>query len=653
MVGSTRVISALATVTTLGALALAAEPSRVSLARGVSLAPAAGVAGSTVNSLLRADLDRDGRAELIAAYRAPQGGAVAIYHQDHSGRYQDQVQVFTLLARPDFLAAIDADADGNLDLVAGTRGSAVLEVLVGDGRGWLQQARPVVLGGALSAMAAADVDRDSVGEVAVAIESSVQLLSSTRGIMAASPIEIARADSNVNALLFAQLDNGFALDLALATDRSVSVVRGNEQNFSGAAISSTLLESAVGSITAASFVPGRPAQLAVLTGDGLVQLFDARSGLREERRLAVGTTASKLTSGKFSSGDGSDLVVLGDNWLRLIAGGHDFGFTATDLPQRGRPLDALAAPSTNGGLSDLVLALDDAGAPVISAQGNDAAFVVTSTADTADAVIDGVCDDGAGNCTLRAAIQEANAAIGADTITFNLGAGTPTITLATAMVQIVDTVDINGNTGGSTRVELNGNSITQPPIFLAVGSSGSAIRGLVINRAGTATTGAPGIRIESGSNLVENCYIGTDNAGGSTVAQNRGGGVIITGTAATGNTIGGTTAAQRNLISRNSLDGVLIVRAPPATGCSAIHRRRCHRQCRSGEQPDGSQCHRRSAEQPDRRRHRDAGNSSGQCPGRQQHEFDCVQRQHRQRKHRARQHHGTARRRHRHHLQLG
>ncbi len=36
-----------------------------------------------------------------------------------------------------------------------------------------------------------------------------------------------------------------------------------------------------------------------------------------------------------------------------------------------------------------------------------ASFVVTSVADNADAALDGVCADAAGQCTLRAAMQEA------------------------------------------------------------------------------------------------------------------------------------------------------------------------------------------------------------------------------------------------------
>src|SRR5688572_16702390 len=59
-------------------------------------------------------------------------------------------------------------------------------------------------------------------------------------------------------------------------------------------------------------------------------------------------------------------------------------------------------------------------------------FTVNSTADSSDASPgDGICDAGAGVCTLRAAIEEANANVGADTIHFNIGTGAQTISPAT------------------------------------------------------------------------------------------------------------------------------------------------------------------------------------------------------------------------------
>lgn len=89
-----------------------------------------------------------------------------------------------------------------------------------------------------------------------------------------------------------------------------------------------------------------------------------------------------------------------------------------------------------------------------------AAFTVNSTADAVDATPgDGACDDGAGNCTLRAAIMEANALPGADTIT--LPAGTYILSISgrgedaaqTGDLDITDDLTINGAGAAVTIVD--------------------------------------------------------------------------------------------------------------------------------------------------------------------------------------------------------
>ena len=78
-------------------------------------------------------------------------------------------------------------------------------------------------------------------------------------------------------------------------------------------------------------------------------------------------------------------------------------------------------------------------------------FTVDSTADYGDVTPgDGKCDIGTimligERCTLRAAIQEANATTGADTINFAIPATEdPTITPASELPKITTTVTING-----------------------------------------------------------------------------------------------------------------------------------------------------------------------------------------------------------------
>ena len=57
----------------------------------------------------------------------------------------------------------------------------------------------------------------------------------------------------------------------------------------------------------------------------------------------------------------------------------------------------------------------------LGAEASPATFTVDSTGDGGDSnTTDGVCDDGSGNCTLRAAIEQANADAGTDTVEFGI-----------------------------------------------------------------------------------------------------------------------------------------------------------------------------------------------------------------------------------------
>jgi CSLREA domain-containing protein len=98
-------------------------------------------------------------------------------------------------------------------------------------------------------------------------------------------------------------------------------------------------------------------------------------------------------------------------------------------------------------------------------------LVVNSAGDAGDSDPgDEVCRTAASatECTLRAAIQEANAWAGADTITFNLPAGSLTILPASELPEITETVIIDatsqpGYVLGTTMVALDGSSMPPDP----------------------------------------------------------------------------------------------------------------------------------------------------------------------------------------------
>jgi len=141
------------------------------------------------------------------------------------------------------------------------------------------------------------------------------------------------------------------------------------------------------------------------------------------------------------------------------------------------------------------------------------AIIVNETGDDPDAdTSDGTCDRDAstpGNqCTLRAAIETANANPGQETINFDIpGGGVPTISPQTPLPTVQDPVVIDATTQpGEGRVRLDGNSAGAGANGLRITAGSSTVRGLIITR-----FARHGILLESnGDNLIEGNYIGTD-----------------------------------------------------------------------------------------------------------------------------------------------
>ena len=176
-------------------------------------------------------------------------------------------------------------------------------------------------------------------------------------------------------------------------------------------------------------------------------------------------------------------------------------------------------------------------------------WVVNSAADGADSSVgNGICATSGGACTLRAAIQEANALAGHDTIGFAIGSGVQTINLSSSLPTITSPVTIDGTSqpgfSGSPIIVLDGGGSRGP----VVSAGGSTIRGLVL-----IAFAGDGLTLRgAGGNVVETCYIGMA-ADGTTAAGNSGSGIVIDGSP--NNRIGGTTIPQRNLISGNTGKG--------------------------------------------------------------------------------------------------
>ncbi|GAC1387371.1 MAG: hypothetical protein NVS1B7_1500 [Candidatus Saccharimonadales bacterium] len=174
-------------------------------------------------------------------------------------------------------------------------------------------------------------------------------------------------------------------------------------------------------------------------------------------------------------------------------------------------------------------------------------------------------DSGPGS--FRQAILDANSNPGSDTINFSIPVNCPHIIPTSPLPPINSTVaspaiiDATGqtcNVGGanSPKIELSGNGAGAGArgLYITGNAAGSSVRGLVINR-----FGGQGIFIDTNNVTIVGNYIGT-TLDGTASAGNGGDGVaIFSGTnaaTANNNIIGGTTLADRNIISGNSQNGV-------------------------------------------------------------------------------------------------
>ena len=239
-------------------------------------------------------------------------------------------------------------------------------------------------------------------------------------------------------------------------------------------------------------------------------------------------------------GSAVDYMAAGSHWMSCeYIDGPDalktpwrasFGFVSNESGAAVAvlPLDAL---------SDLVILRNGPSVPTAVITAPPMTFTVTNTNDS-------------GPGSLRQAILDANANAGADMIVFNIpGASVQTITPTSALPTITDPVTIDGTTqpgfAGSPIIELSG-AIAGATNGLNITAGSSTVLGLVINR-----FMGDGIFLDkNGGNVIEGNFIGTDVTGAQALGNSSAGVQVACGSA--NNKIGGTAASARNVISGNN-----------------------------------------------------------------------------------------------------
>lgn len=580
-------------------------------------------------ALAAGDFDEDGMPDLVTGYAAAAGGvlglnrgnAAAVYPRSRTGgatfegasaasgsvanaanateaapAFLSPACVWPLADTPDFVVTGDFNADGHLDVVFAARGKAELHLMAGDGRGNLGAAQTLALPGALTTLAAGDVNRaDGLADLVLGIETAggAQLLiyESPDGAWRTRP-EVFALKQRAEALAVGRIDRDAFSDVVVGAGSEMTVVRGRDRLLSldeahrstvrPATVERVAMPSAIRSLAVGSFADGGR-QVAALLDGGAVYLasekivssdtkrFNRRAATEWRSELFVeGATdhMTELVCAKVSPGTHDDLVLTGAGSRRLeiisrrgTTGGASAVESASATFELDSPLVAALPMRLNAdALSDFVVLRQGVAQPAVVESVPEAIFTVTSTADS-------------GPGSLRDAITQANQTPGTDVILFSISSGAQTIAVQSPLPTITEAVTIDATSqpgfAGRPIIELSSAAATGffgSGLVISSGGGGTTVRGLVIN--GFA---GDGITISSSNNVIEGNFIGTDRTGVSAVS-NGGDGINLTGfttAAVNNNRIGGTVAAARNVISGNSSNGVRIVGTQTLLGLTA------------------------------------------------------------------------------------
>lgn len=570
-------------------------------------------------ALASADLNEDGIPDLVTAWSTGASGLIKIHLGNPEGfggglteAEAGQTDSFfpgrlaaNVPEAPLFVETGDFTGDGHQDVLCTWRGSTQLWLLAGDGNGNVLPAREIKIPGSITAVQVGQINRhDGLNDVMLGVstadEAHLLVFDSATGGLGARPETISVSSpvteiavGNVIGAIWADIVGVAGKDLILIAGRDLSAAVAPAQ------VEIRTFSEGLTSVAVGNFTGGPAPDVAVLDTAGSLHILNGdvashstKASIREsagslgnwrDETRFLGSQIAQLMSVKMSSVPYAELLATDTtSRMHLVTASSEQPFEPVEFTSFNEVVDVLPLKINGDGLEDLVV-LQTGDVPLMRLVTLPmATFTVNSTGNGADSnTADGVCNDGSGNCTLRAAIQQANASSGADVINFAIaGAGPHTIapTGSTNLPSIQEALTINGysQSGASRntlavgdnavlRIELNGAGAGPASRGLQVDASNCVISGLVINR-----FQAYGIELSTGSgNQVEGCFIGT-NVAGDTDLGNFLDGIRITN--ATSNTIGGNAVGNRNVISGNNSHGVDIVfsNTNPPTGNTIV-----------------------------------------------------------------------------------
>ena len=538
---------------------------------------------TTPASVSAADFNRDGNPDI--AFGGSTGGPlVTILLGNGNGTFQSPTTIGTMSGDSNAVVE-DFNNDGNPDLAVGTDGAVT--IILGNGATGFQTPVAIPIPDSHGIIKVGDLSGDGVADLIVLTESTninrlLLIVGNGSGGFAA-PVDIGAA-TNVDFPASGDLDSDGDLDLVWSrlSGGGLGIQLNNGSGTFGApfylstpSVSQPLIADLNGdrrpdlALTVGRSLQSQvlvflntcdqpPADLAVSLQGPTDPVLEGNGFTYDIQVQNNGPSAATGVQFDFTFGAIGEFVAIGGSpgtcsvvrtrltcQLGTLASGATFAFTVVVRSHAGGTL--LSTAGVTGTTSD-------------PDPTNNAAFAQTTiTPGASTLVVTNTNESGPGS--LFQAIFESNDPGPRDTITFNIPGGGPhTIRPTTRNLPgINQPVVIDGTTqpgyAGTPLIEISGENAGFISGLVVAGGN-SVIQGLAINRFQRA-----GIFVPAGTgtgNVFQANFIGTNG----TVALGNGQTGIDLETA--NNTVGGTTAAARNLISGNNIAGVFI--AANATG---------------------------------------------------------------------------------------
>jgi uncharacterized repeat protein (TIGR01451 family) len=541
-------------------------------------------------ALASADFDEDGVPDLICGYGQSSSGIISWLRGNVDSIYPNSpeahkrkiagefthapflspARVFALPIEPEFLGAGDFDGDGHWDVVAASRTSDGLYWLPGDGRGGFGEPRRVALPGRVTAFVTGEINRpDGLDDVVVAVNGQdgpkALVFEGPEGALRASP-EIFSLPAEASSLALGQLEGDPMTDLAIAAGNQLLIVQGRDRKLSlskrsrgevaDAAISILDFPYALRSLAIDHFTSNDRTELAMLSDDGSLSLLRAGStGRKKSTRGAEGlqtealdrktwSESTRLVPARISTMNVSSLLIVDSksNQIDVVTCNSESDVQKPDkkAPPRTDPVASMRLDMDSGPIAALPMRLNsDALNDLIILRRGQSVPAAIETAPGTTFTVTNTNDSGAGS--LRQAIIDANANVGADAIEFNIpGPGPFVITLTDPLPPVSDPVTIDGTSqpGFSVTPLIEITRFPAPGAFALVVTAGnSSVRGLYISARHPLRIFDDGIKLQSnGDNVIEGNTVETDNGAYQLLIENSGNNQIGDAVTGSGNT---------------------------------------------------------------------------------------------------------------------